>query len=236
MNVVITGLGRRLGLALAEHFMARGDTVIGTYRTEYPNITRLAEMGAQVSQLELTDLAAVQAWAKQTASDFPVIDVLIHNASAFNPTATQIDQGIEDLQHFTAVHMQVPYILNETLRTNLLASQERHGNIIHITDIYVKKPNPNFSLYCATKAGLQSLNDSYAQTLAPKIRVNAIQPGPLAFLPDHSEAAKQKVLAATPLAELGGFEPVVQTVDFILSNHYLTGASIAVDGGRSLVM
>ncbi|WLD59250.1 SDR family oxidoreductase [Salinispirillum sp. LH 10-3-1] len=234
MVVVITGVGRRLGLALAQHFLAQGDQVVGTFRSHYPELEELRAQGADITELELTDLTAVQHWATQKAEKYPSIDVLIHNASAFKPTADNHVQGLSDLALFTCVHMQVPYVLNEVFSANLRASTQRHGNIIHITDIYVKKPNPTFSLYCASKAGLQSLNDSYAQTLAPDVRVNAIQPGPLAFLPEHSEAAKEKVLAATPLATLGGFEPVVQAVDFILSNDYLTGASLAIDGGRSL--
>lgn len=236
MVVLITGVGRRLGLTLAQHFIARGDQVIGTFRQHYPEVDELRAQGADVSELELTDLAAVQQWAEKKALQYPSLDVLIHNASAFKPTADDTTQGLADLATFNCVHMQVPYILNETFSPNLRASTQLHGNIIHITDIYVKKPNPTFSLYCASKAGLQSLNDSYAQSLAPHIRVNAIQPGPLAFLPEHSEAAKEKVLAATPLAALGGFTPVVQAVDFILHNDYLTGASLAIDGGRSLVL
>ncbi|MEX0584891.1 MAG: SDR family oxidoreductase, partial [Natronospirillum sp.] len=142
--------------------------------------------------------------------------------------------GAGHFAEFFQIHMQVPYLINERCIEALQNCPELHGNIIHITDIYVHKPAPNFRTYCATKAGLQSLNDSYAQCLAPDIRVNAIQPGPLAFLPEHSEAAQRAVMASTPLKRLGGFEPVIQTVDFILQNDYLTGASINVDGGRML--
>ncbi|MFC3852625.1 SDR family oxidoreductase [Salinispirillum marinum] len=236
MKVVITGVGRRLGFELAQHFLTQGHQVIGTYRQSYPEIATLDSMGAELYPLELTDRTAVQQFADDIAHKHPSIDVLIHNASAFSPTPDDRTQALTDFDTFSSVHIQVPFILNETLRDNLANSTYQHGNIIHLTDIYVQKPSPKFRLYCASKAALQSLNDSYAISLAPKIRVNAILPGPLAFLPEHSEAAKKQVLAATPLQTLGGFSPVIQTVDYIINNPYLTGASIRVDGGRSLAM
>lgn len=236
MKVVITGVGRRLGFELAQHFLNQGHQVIGTYRQVYPEIAKLESLGAELYSLELTDRAAVQQFADDIAAKHPSIDVLIHNASAFSPTPDDRSQALADFDTFSSVHIEVPFILNETLRKNLANSACTHGNIIHITDIYVQKPSPKFRLYCASKAALQSLNDSYALSMAPEIRVNAVLPGPLAFLPEHSEAAKKQVLAATPLQTLGGFAPVVQTVDFILNNPYLTGASIRVDGGRSLAM
>ncbi len=236
MIVVITGVGRRLGLELAHHFLSAGHRVVGTYRTRYEAVDTLADAGADLSPLELTDPEAVRYWAEQVRDRYTHIDVLIHNASAFTPTKSDPGEAADQFGQFFSVHMQAPFIINEVLTPALQASPERHANLIHITDIYVHRPSPENRSYCATKAGLQSLNDSYAQWLAPKVRVNAIQPGPLAFLPEHSDEAKEKVMASTPLQELGGFGPIVKTVDYILDNDYLTGTSIPVDGGRRWVM
>lgn len=234
MIAVITGAGRRLGYELARHLLTQGHQVIGSYRTHYPEVDELIASGADMQRVDLTDISAVDAWIQSVIERYDHLSLVVHNASAFTPSEADPAEGMATFQQFFQVHMQAPYLINERCIPALKRCPERHGNIIHITDIFVRKPDPRFHTYCATKAGLQSLNDSYAQALAPDIRVNAIQPGPLEFLPQHTAEARAAVLAETPLQHMGGFTPVVQTVDYILGNEYLTGASINVDGGRAV--
>lgn len=232
MNVLITGAGRRLGYELAQFFIAGGHHVIGCYRTHYPEVDALVKAGADLTALELTDIAAVDHWLTQVLARYASLDVVVHNASAFMPTGDDIAAELMHFETYFRVHMQVPFLINERCVDALKASQK--GNIIHITDIFARRPSPRFRTYCATKAGLQNLNHAYARLLAPEIRVNAIEPGPLEFLPEHTPEDQTLVLAETPLQRMGGFQPVIQTVAYILANDYLTGAHIPVDGGRSL--
>ena len=234
MIAIITGAGRRLGYQLARHLLTEGHQVIGSYRTHYPEVDELAHLGADMQRVDLTDADAVDNWIQSVVKRYDYISLVVHNASAFTPSEADATEGMASFQSYFQVHMQAPYLINERCIQALQRCPEQHGNIIHITDIFVRKPNPDFHTYCATKAGLQSLNDSYAQSLAPHIRVNAIQPGPLEFLPQHTEEDRAAVLAETPLKHMGGFTPVVQTVDYIVNNPYLTGASINVDGGRAV--
>ena len=234
MIVVITGAGRRLGHALANHFLDQGHTVVGSYRTHYAEVDQLRDRGADLAEVELTDLKAVDEWIQSVVQRYPYLSLLLHNASAFRPTEDDPLAELVAFQQYFQVHMQAPFLLNERCLPALRACPEETANIIHITDIFTRRPSPRFRTYCATKAGLQNMNHAYARVLAPAVRVNAIEPGPLEFLPEHSEEARQQVLAETPLQRMGGFTPVVQTVDYILGNPYLTGASIPVDGGRSL--
>lgn len=234
MIAVITGAGRRLGYELASHLLAQGHTVIGSYRTHHDEVDELRRLGADMTAVELTDLDAVDAWINRVLADYPHISLLVHNASAFKPTGSDPKEELQAFDLYCKVHMQVPYLLNERCTEALRRCPEDTGNIIHITDIFARRPSGTFRTYCATKAGLQNLSDAYARLLAPEIRVNAIQPGPLEFLPEHTEEARRQVIAETPLQRMGGFGPVVRTVDYILDNGYLTGASIPVDGGRSL--
>lgn len=234
MIVVITGAGRRLGYELANHFLDQGHTVIGCYRTHYAEVDELQARGADLTALELTDLEAVDAWIQGVVERYPYISLLLHNASSFRPAEDDPVAELVAFEQYFRVHMQAPFLLNERCMSALRACPEESANIIHVTDIFTRRPSPRFRTYCATKAGLQNMNHAYARMLAPDIRVNAIEPGPLEFLPEHSEEARQEVLRETPLQRMGGFAPVVQTVDYILANSYLTGASIPVDGGRSL--
>ncbi len=157
---------------------------------------------------------------------------MIHNASAFEPQATDPAAQLAQFEQFYRVHMAAPFQLNQALAPQLASNP--NASIIHITDIYIHAPAPRFASYVATKAGAHSLAMSFARELAPAVRVNTIEPGPILFLDEHDEAWRQQVLAKTPLAREGGLEPIWQAVQLLMGNSYMTGASIKVDGGRAL--
>jgi dihydromonapterin reductase/dihydrofolate reductase len=81
---------------------------------------------------------------------------------------------------------------------------------------------------------LENLSKSFAKKLAPKVRVNTIQPGALAFLPEHSEDAKTVVLQNSLLKIEAGFDPILRAIHSIIDNPFITGTAIKVDGGRSI--
>ncbi|MGL5177004.1 MAG: SDR family oxidoreductase, partial [Aeromonas veronii] len=160
------------------------------------------------------------------------LTLVIHNASAFEPQATDPAAQLAQFEQFYRVHMAAPFQLNRALAPRLASNP--NASIIHITDIYIHAPAPRFASYVATKAGAHSLAMSFARELAPAVRVNTIEPGPILFLDEHDEAWRQQVLAKTPLAREGGLEPIWQAVQLLMGNSYMTGASIKVDGGRAL--
>ena len=108
------------------------------------------------------------------------------------------------------------------------------ADIVHITDINVENPTPRFDIYGTTKAGLQNLTLVLAKKYAPAVKVNSVAPGPVLFTESHSEQVRQQMLAETPLACEGGAEPVYLAIKSLLTNPFLTGISIPVDGGRRL--
>ena len=130
--------------------------------------------------------------------------------------------------------MRAPFALNCAFSTLLNKCADKRSDIIHITDIYADNPNPAFDAYCATKAGLQNLMMSFAKRLAPKVKVNALQPGPVLFKEWHSTEDRKSILERTLLGEEGGAEAIGLAVEALLANDYQTGAIIAVDGGRRL--
>ena len=116
----------------------------------------------------------------------------------------------------------------------LIGEDGEAADIIHITDINVENPTPRFDIYGATKAGLHNMTLALAKKLAPKIKVNAVAPGPVLFTEMHSGEVKQQILAETLLGKEGGAEPVYLAVKSLLNNPFITGSSIPVDGGRRL--
>ncbi|MFL9593914.1 SDR family NAD(P)-dependent oxidoreductase [Aeromonas schubertii] len=230
MRALVTGCGRRLGFYLCERLLAAGWQVAGSYRTERPELARLREAGAELWQTDFTRLEEVAQLAQAVASGG--LDLLVHNASGFENGSPDPTEEAHQFERFFRVHMQAPHLLNRLLGESLARSGR--GLIVHITDIYIHAPPPELAAYVATKAGAHALAMSAARELAPGVRVNTIEPGPILFLDEHGEAWRQEVLSRTPLAKEGGLEPIWQALEMVMANDYMTGASLRVDGGRAL--
>lgn len=227
-TAVITGTSRRLGAYLAEKLSAEGYQVFGLTRQLNPEQHYLTQIAVDYQSADSV-LSAIRQLQQQSGS----IDLLIHNASLFEKDELHTEDTVSFYQALFAVHMQLPALLNQYLAPQI-AKTQGGGLIVHITDIYSENPNPAFSLYCSTKAGLENLMKSAAKAYAPQIRVNSIQPGPIMFLPEHSSSEKQQVMQQTLIAQEAGFEPIYQGVRFLIDNKFVTGLSLKIDGGRSL--
>ncbi|MCC5855408.1 MAG: SDR family NAD(P)-dependent oxidoreductase [Idiomarina sp.] len=231
---VITGAGRRLGAHMTRVLLKQGWRVIALTRQETEELSALQTESLTVLNYNALSDDSVDEVAKILLGDLTHLDLLLHNASIYEKDALHEEDMNEYYDAVFRIHMKAPARLNTLLSPLLENSVRPTGNIIHITDIYVSNPNPEYALYCSTKAGLESLMVSYAKKLAPHVRVNAIQPGPVKFLPEHSAADQVKVLSETLLAVEGGFEALEQAIHSLLTNEYMTAASIRVDGGRAV--
>ena len=232
--ILITGAGRRVGHALALHLRAQGYPVIGHYYQDNAELAVLRAAGVVLLQADFTDESSVRKLAEAVRAQSPALRAIIHNASAFAVTADALDDALRQADQFYQVHVRSPYLLTRALSDCLHACSAAYADMVHITDIYADTPNPRFDVYCASKAAAQNLALSFAQSLAPKVKVNVIQPGPILFKDWHSEAMKTQVLSETLLGVEGGTEPICLAVSALLANPYQTGAVIAVDGGRRL--
>ena len=236
-RILVTGASRRLGLFLTEQFLEQGCYVFALTRGGSDELQRLGADAERtqgklsVVQGDYFQTDVVAQMIAELAEKTPWLDAVIHNASVF-----ELDGDEFSYSHYQAmfnIHMALPAQLNMGLLP-LLEKSPEVANVVHITDIFAENPNPNYTLYCSTKAAAENMAKGFAKKCAPKVRVNTIQPGPIKFLPSHTQAAKDKVLAETLLRYEGGFMPVFQAIRSILDNPYMTGASIKVDGGRAL--
>ncbi|KEZ79344.1 SDR family oxidoreductase [Salinisphaera hydrothermalis] len=231
--VVVTGANRNVGAHMAHRFLDDGFAVIAQYRTPTEAIDDLAARGAALVQGDFADTDSILAVADAIARHAPRIRALIHNASAFSPTDDDARDAAEQFQTFFEVHMRAPYLLNTRLGERVRAAHGP-GDIVHITDIYADNPAPQYDIYCATKAGLQNLSSAFARRLAPDVKVNVIQPGPITFEEWVDAQQQQQMLDATPLGRTGSPDNIYCAVRALLDNDYQTGAVVAVDGGRRL--
>lgn len=239
-TIFITGAGRRLGLYLVEHYLAAGWRVIAHYHSnnelssmrqkQYEDENLYFCFPADLAQVDQVERLITDVTGLLTTLDVK-LDGLIHNASCFYPddmSATP-QQLWSNSQTMTAVHLAAPQVIS----LNLVDYMSEHGVIIAMSDIYADLPNERFSSYCSAKAGLQNLALSLAQRLAPKVRVNVIQPGPVKFLPEHSADYRQKVLSQSLIKKELGYQAIQQGMDYLLSAKAVTGTILRIDGGRS---
>lgn len=231
-TILITGAGRRLGKDLAEYWLAQGWRVLAHYNTanELESHKRLMSFQADLSSADsvLGLCEQLNDWFRANGTQ---LDGLVHNASCFVPDAVVGDRlrdHAEHVQKHLHVHVGAPYLLMEALKEHW-ANQ---AAVVAISDIYSDIPNQRFAAYCSSKAGLQNLALSQAQRLAGKVRVNVIQPGPVKFLPEHSEAYRQQVLSQSLIREELGYEAIIDACAYLMNARALTGTVMRVDGGR----
>lgn len=224
-TILITGAGRRLGKTLAEHFWSQGWRVLAHYNSqcELPEDSRIVPL-----QADLADPLALQALCSRLTG-FGSVDAVIHNASCFVPDAAvaAADLGDHVMRHYQ-VHVSAPVQITAALDGQWAAG----ASMVVMSDIYAEIPNQRFSVYCASKAALQNWALSMAQRLAGRVRVNVIQPGPVQFLPEHSEEYRQRVLSQSLIRRELGYGAIVQACDFLLGADAMTGTVMRVDGGR----
>ena len=232
--ILVTGAGRRIGLHIATRLLDEGHAVIAHYRSPTPELTELAGRGAVCIQADLADAGQVRELAASILRTTASLRAIIHNASDFARTSSDMDEALDQMERFMAIHVSAPYALNTLLKARLEATSAKLADIIQITDIFADRPNPVFDVYCASKAASQNLALSFARRLAPRIKSNIIQPGPVLFKEWHGPEARESVLKETPLGVEGGVDPIWIAVRGLLDNPYQTGSVIQVDGGRRL--
>lgn len=232
--ILVTGAGRRVGFHIARRLQQDGYRVLAHYRTDTDDVQKLRDLGIDVIQADFNDAASILSFVQALKTRYPQYRGIVHNASAFTATETDLAAAAAQYQAFFNVHMLAPFMINQGLAEQLQGEHGDPADIVHITDINVENPTPRFDSYGTTKAGLHNMMLVLAKKLAPQIKVNAVAPGPVLFTENHTEAARQAMLSETPLAREGGAEPVYLAIRSLLQNAFLTGVSIPVDGGRRL--
>ncbi len=236
-TVLITGAARRIGRAIALNLARSGWNVGVHYRRSQ------AEAEAVVAEIEALGgksvaLAGDLAQPDDVASLIPrcraaLGDVTCHinNASEFQNDA--VASTTTDMwDRHQDINLRAPVFLAQAMLRNL--PEGTTGNVINIIDQRVWKLTPDFFSYTISKAGLWTATRTLAQALAPRIRVNAIGPGPVLRSIYQTEADFAAEVNSTLLKRGTSPEEIAAAVRFILDAPSLTGQMIALDGGQHL--
>lgn len=186
---------------------------------------------AAALQADLADRAQRATTIGKAQEAFGPLTLLVNNASIFERDAvSDLDEALWDA-HF-AIHAEAPVFLARDFAAQLPDSVE--GNIVNIIDERVLDLSPAYFSYTLSKSVLWTATRTLAQSLAPKIRVNAIAPGPTVPPPHVSTEAHRRRLAELPLGSSADPEGIADGLIAILSLKAVTGQMIALDGGEHI--
>jgi len=236
-TALVTGGARRIGRAIVEDLAAHGFAVAIHAESSFAEAEALAAAiagagGRAVAvRADLTDMAAADGLVAAAAAALGPVTLLVNSASAFADD-TVLDFGWEAWDRHFALHVKAPALLARRFAESLPA--DREGLIVNIVDQRVWRLTPRYFSYTLSKSALWTATQTMAQALAPRIRVNAIGPGPTLrnVRQDDADFAAQVdglILKRGPqLSEFGA------TIRYLWQARSVTGQMIALDGGQHL--
>jgi NAD(P)-dependent dehydrogenase (short-subunit alcohol dehydrogenase family) len=232
---LVTGAAKRIGRNIALRLAAEGADVVVNYATskaEAEDVVReirgsgrrAVSLQADVSQR--TDVQKLFAAAEE---EFGRLDILVNNAGMF------FEAKFEAL-----TDEQWDRIMNANLKSQFLCAQaaapimrkQGRGRIINLTSLGGILPWPAYTHYCVSKAGAIMLTRCLARALGPEILVNSVAPGTIQF---PGELPDEDYIRRVPLHRTGTGDDIAGAVVYLARADFVTGQTIVVDGGRSLV-
>jgi NAD(P)-dependent dehydrogenase (short-subunit alcohol dehydrogenase family) len=235
---LITGGAVRIGRTIALRLSKQGYAVAIQYnrskREAGDLVAEIARAGGKAACFgaSLEKLNEVEALIPQVCETMGPLTCLVNNASHFaDDRLPALSPG--SWREHMAVNLEAPVFLAQAFAARLPDGES--GNIINIIDQRVLRPNPHFFSYTLSKSALWAATRTMAQALAPRIRVNAIGPGPALGSVYQSQADFEAECRAMPLGHGTSPEEIADAVLFVLRAPSMTGQIVALDGGQHLL-
>lgn len=236
-TVLVTGAARRIGQAIAERLAREGYAIaVHSSARSMPEAeafaAAIAARGgrARAFPADLADPAAAGALIAAAGELGPVTH-LVNNASIFEPD-TAAGFASADFDRNIAVNLRAPLLLAQAFVAAL--PPDRVGSIVNIVDQRVLRPDPHYFSYSISKAALAHATRTMAQAFAPRVRVNAVGPGPVLPNANEGQAAFDAEIAVAPLRRPVDVAEVADAVAWLMAAPGVTGQMIAVDAGQHL--
>jgi len=234
---LVTGGAKRIGRAISLRLGRAGYAVAihGRGPSEEAEALRVeltANGGlAAIVTGDLADPAAVDRLIPQAREALGPVKLLVNNASVFLPDdVRRLDLATWE-RHF-AVNLRAPTFLAAAFAAQVPPKAE--GAVVNILDQRVWRPTPQFFSYTLTKAALYTATKTMAQALAPRIRVNAVGPGPTLMSTRQTPEDFARQVAALPLGTGPTPDDIAEAVLMLANARTVTGQMIAPDSGQHL--
>lgn len=237
---IITGASRGIGAEIAKSLAHQGITVLVNYTSNSAAADSVVDEiklnggNATAFQADVSNHAQVSSMFDHAINVFGGVDILINNAGVMQPGQINLSETDDELfDKIVAVN------LKGSFNTMKMAAKKlrKNGRVINLSSSVVGLAFPGYSVYAATKAGIETMSAIYTKELRGKnITVNTIAPGPTAtelFLEGKSEEQISGLAKMPPLERLGTPEDIAKVVSFIVSDQseWVNGQTIRVNGG-----
>jgi len=240
---LVTGAAHRLGKAFALSLARQGYALALHYNSSADEASVAADeiralgVPAFLFQADLTDFSQIQTLFASLDDTLTRCSSLLSGFSILVNSAAIMLRT--DARTISASDFDV--VLDLNLRAPFLMAQQAYqrmkdgGLIVNISDIAAQKAWTGFPPYTISKAGLDSLTKVLARSFAPYVRVNAIAPGLILASGNVSPEEWQRLVKRLPIPRVGALDEITSALEFLLKNEYITGQTIVVDGGYSLL-
>lgn len=235
---LVTGGAIRVGAAIVRELAAQGYRVAIHANTSLDHAQALAaELNAAGHEAaafgaDLRNEDATRAMIDRVRRHFGQLDALVNSAATWSPTPLETTLA-DDVRRFFEVNTLSTFICCQHAGL-IMIDQEAGGAIVNIGDWATQRPYRDHGAYFISKGAIPTLTRMFAVELAPKVRVNAVLPGPVMLPESVDEAERRRAIAGTLVGRPGRPQNVAQAVAALLANDFITGACLPVDGGRTL--
>ncbi len=233
---LVTGSARRLGKAFAMHLARMGYSIALHHRGSVDEADKTADEIRSLG-VDCLPIRADLTLPEKIEFLFSMVDEMnaplkvVVNSAAVMAAGHPRDMETRDWDAALDLNLRAPFLIAQHAAKRMTGG----GVIVNISDIGAQKAWSRYPSYTVSKAGLESLTKMLARSLAPAIRVNAIAPG--LVLPSDVVTPEQwkNLVEKLPLKRPAALEEIASALEFLIKNEYITGQTIVVDGGYSLI-
>lgn len=235
---LISGSSRGIGLGIAKHLAAAGHQVILNSRSKIAQdvLDQFANYDLEVGQAigDISDFETAKNIVEDIKENYGRVDVLINNAG-ITRDGLFMRMSEEDFDSVLNTNLKGSFNLTRFIAPLML--KQRSGTIINMSSVVGVMGNAGQVNYAASKAGVIGMTKALAKELGSRsITVNAIAPGYIEtdMTDALSDKVKKEMLNHIPLKRFGQVEEISSVVDFLITNRYITGQVIEVNGGLNI--
>ena len=233
--LLITGSGKRIGREIVLRLPVEKYKFVIHYNESKKDadnvIKKIKSNGGEAKSIkfDLSKSKLIGKFAKSCEKLYGRIDVLINNASIFKSQSFwNITE--KDFDTFLAVNLKAPFLLSQHISKGM--KRRRYGKIINITDsVGVRKTWKDYSCYCISKGGLETMTKVLSLELSPYIQVNSIAPGAIL---KPIKSVNKKIHRSTYNSEKA-LDSLTNSVELLINSDFLSGESINIDNGERLI-